>query len=275
MNENCRNGPLRHRVTYVLGWMVFVALTASLLAPPLPAEDCALEPSHEGIVFPVDRLSVASRCQIAAVVDGYTTLGTFGPVQTPIPRELYVHLLDHPVTLASLVRQLDIANYDVIERGEHTYWVDDGEGTRGELALSYKDDAARIYHMEGHHEGRIFPMVRAKAVVFMGILPIVGVNGQASVETVLVSYTRLNDPLLAGLVRILRPLIGDAVTRKLVRGFRVTNELGRVIADDPTLVSEQAAQIPSIDQDELQTLESYLHNKPGHDTQSSLSPSSP
>lgn len=275
MKEACREGPLGNRVRFPWGWMVVVALTPFLFALPLPAEDCDIEPSHEGIVFPVDRLSAASRCELAAVVDGYTTVGTVGPVQTPIPRELYAHLLDHPVILASLVRQLDIANYEVIERGDHTYWVDDGEGTRGELTLTYKDDTARIYHMEGHHEGRIFPMVRAKAVVFMGLLPIVGVDGQASVETVLVSYTRLNDPLLAGLVRILRPLIGDAVTRKLVRGFRVTDELGRVIAEDPTLVSEQAALIPSIDQDELQTLESFLRNKPVHDTQSSLSPSSP
>ena len=101
-------------------------------------------------------------------------------------------------------------------------------------------------------------MVRAKAVVFMRIQPVQTQDGHPTVETALRVYTRLNDPILAGLVRILSPLIGDAVTRTLAKGFAVINQLGGLAAQDPDRITKEVAALSSIQPDERQRLTALL-----------------
>src|SRR5437867_10053706 len=101
-------------------------------------------------------------------------------------------------------------------------------------------------------------MVRAKAVVFMKIQAVLTQDGQPAVETALRVYARLNDPILAGLVRILSPLLGDAVTRTLAKGFTVINQLGGRIAQDPGRITQEVASLSSIESDQRQRLTALL-----------------
>ncbi|MDA2911085.1 hypothetical protein MYX04_09170 [Nitrospiraceae bacterium AH_259_D15_M11_P09] len=248
-------------------WRVLVALLFLITGADrhgLRAEDCHVSAMQGGVTFPVSRLSASSRCKISEVVNGYTTVGVIGPVQAPIAKRLYTHLLDRPVIMASLVRQLGLGAYQVSEQGHNRYWVDDGEGTRGLLSVVYRDETSRIYHMDGHHEGRIFPLVRAKAVVFMRIRPTLTTQDGAAVESLMVAYTRLNDPVLAALVRVLRPLIGDAVTGILVKGFRVTDQLASRIAQDPDGIAQRAASLSALDPEDLSTLTALLRDTSRH-----------
>ncbi len=210
-----------------------------------------------GRQFPVDRLDPASRCLIGEVINGYTTVGVMGPIRIPIALDLYVYLIDRPVLLASLLRQLDMAKYELSPKGPNQYWVDDGDGTQGLLTLLYHDQTSRIYHVEGYYQGRLFPMVRGRATLFLKLAPVGGPDTSA-VSASLVVYTRLNNPVLARLVRILRGLVGDAVTRKLVRGFELTNQLGKRIAASPGLILQQVNALPSFDPTDGQTLKWLL-----------------
>ncbi len=85
----------------------------------LRAEDCHVSAMQGGVTFPVSRLSSSSRCQISEVVNGYTTVGVIGRFLVPIAKRLYTHLLDQPVIMASLVRQLGLGAYQVSERGHN------------------------------------------------------------------------------------------------------------------------------------------------------------
>jgi hypothetical protein len=76
------------------------------------------------------------------------------------------------------------------------------------------------------------------------------------------AYTRLDASLLAGLIRVLRPLVGEAVTRKLSRGFEVTNQLGTAIAQDRDRVVQQASLVPWLSIADLQTLIGWLYTVP-------------
>ena len=160
--------------------------------------------------------------------------------------------------LALLVQRLELGAYQVAEKAQHQFWVNDGEGTQGLFTLLYQDQVNRIYHITGYHEGQLFPMVRAKAVVFMRIQAVVTQGGQPAVETALRVYTRLNDPILAGLVRILSPLLGDAVTRTLAKGFTVINQLGGRMAQDQGRVTQEVASLSSIESDQRQRLTALL-----------------
>ncbi len=243
-------------------WWAGSVLIASFLLLGLvaerSAEQCQIAEEQGGIKFPVDRLDAASRCLIEPVVTGYTTSGLISPVQTPITQELYEYLLDRPVMMASLVQRLGLGTYQVTPRGQNRFWANDGEGTQGLFTLLYQDQINRIYHIDGYHEGQVFPMVRAKAVVFMRILSAMTQDGHPAVETALIAYTQLDDPILAGLVRILRPLIGEAVTRVLAKGFEVTNQLGSFIAQNPGRIVQEVASLSLIEPGELQTLTALL-----------------
>lgn len=234
--------------------------TAATAAPS--TDDCIVAAEQGGVLFPVDKLNASTRCQIGAVINGHTTAGLIGPVQTPVTPQLYEYLLDRPPLIAALTERLGLGTYQFTARDLNQYWVNDVEGTQGLLTLVYQDPTHRIYHIDGYHEGRIFPMVRAKAAMFMTILPVTTTEGLPAVQTWLMAYTRLDASLLAGLVRLLRPLVGEAVTRKLSRGFDVTNQLGTAIAQDRERVAQQASLVPWLSTTELQTLIGWLYTVP-------------
>ena len=254
----------------ILAWLLVGCwLFGSAAATASSIQDCTVVAEQGGALFPVDKLSASTRCQIGAVINGYTTTGLIGPVQTPVTPQLYDYLMDRPPLIASLTERLGLGSYQFTARELNQFWVNDGEGTQGLLTLLYQDSTHRIYHIDGYHEGQIFPMVRAKAAVFMHITPITTADGYPAVQTSLTAYTKLDDSLLAGLVRILRPLIGEAVTRKLSRGFEATNQLGAAIAQDRDRVMQHASLVPWLSTAELQTLVGWLYTVPQRATTAS------
>jgi hypothetical protein len=187
-----------------------------------------------------------------------------GPVQTPIGQDFFEYLLDRPVVLAALVGRLSLGHYGFTERGEQQYWVDDGEGTQGLLRLLYRDETARIYHIDGYHEGKVLPRVNARAVVFLRLASRVTPEGRPSVESKLIAYTKLKDSFLAALVRVLQSLVGGTVTRKLSRGFDAAIQLGNLIAQDPDRVAREvdALEGTGIDGAQLNALHAFLRAVP-------------
>ncbi len=83
-------------------------------------------------------------------------------------------------------------------------------------------------------------------------------DGHQAMDTSLIAYTKLTDPVLSGLVLVLRPLVGDAVTRKLPRSFDVTNQLGAAIAQNQDRIIQELPALPSIAPQEQQTLTALL-----------------
>lgn len=246
-----------------LTWLLVACwLCGSTAAAASSTQDCTVASEQGSVRFPVDKLDTSSRCRIGAVVNGYTTSGQIGPTQTPVTPQLYEYLLDRPPLIASLTERLGLGAYQFTTREQNQFWVNDGDGTQGLLTLIYQDPTHRIYHIDGYHEGQIFPIVRAKAAVFMHITPATTSDGYPAVQTSLMAYTKLDDSLLAGLVRILRPMIGEAVTRKLSHGFEVTNQLGLAIAQDRERVAQQASLVPWLSMAELQALVGWLYTVP-------------
>ncbi len=241
-------------------------ILCSLLVTAWPAvaapEPCAIVAEQSINQFPVEHLDQAARCQLGNVINDFSTAGSIGPVQTPIPLPLYTYLLDRPPLMATLIERLGLGAYQSAAREPNQFWVTDGDGTQGLLSLVYQDENSRIYHIDGQHEGHVFPMVKAKAAVFMKIQPTTTPEGYPAVRSLLISYTRLDSSLVAGLVRLMRPLVNDAVTRKLSRGFEVTNLLGLAIAQDPDRVAQTVALVPWLNVNELQTLIGLLYTVP-------------
>ncbi|MBI4400756.1 MAG: hypothetical protein HY581_03900 [Nitrospirae bacterium] len=262
MNASRREGlPKKSRVTRWTG-IVVASLLLAWSGDAFPVESCDVAAEQGGMTFPVDRLDPVSRCLIGDVVNRPTTSGAIGPVRMPIAQQLYEFLLDRPWVMASLLQRLEMGTYQFAVQGPNRFWVNDGDGTQGMLSLMYHDQTTRIYHIDGFHEGHIFPMVRARAAVFLRIVPALSETGHPAVETSLISYAQLNDPVLAALVFILRPLVGEAVTRKLTRGFEATTQLGALIAQAPNRVLQLVPSLPLVDPEDQRTLMTLLGSVP-------------
>jgi len=222
------------------------------------AESCRIVPQHAGVDFPVDRIDPAWRCRLQPIIDDFTTANKVGPIRTPLQESIYVYLLDRPPIAAALVNRLELGLYKAEARGPGRYWGDDGEGTVGLVELVYQDPRHRLYYLEGTHHSMLLPHVSGKAVVMLSMVADRDTTGQEFVETTLVSYTRLDNPILAGLVSLLRPLVGRIVSRKLMKGVDAVNQLGVEMRQHPNRVLFEATDPPPLPPEDVEFLRQAL-----------------
>lgn len=234
---------------------VVVLLVTSL---PAQAESCHIAPQHAGVTFPVERIDAAWACRLQPIIDEFTTANKVGPIQTPLQESVYVYLLDRPPVAAALVNRLELGLYKAETRGPGRYWGDDGEGTAGLVELVYQDPRHRLYYLEGSHHSTLLPHLTGKAVVMLSMATVKDAAGQEAVETTLVSYTRLDNRVLAGLVSLLRPLVGRTVSRKLMKGINAVNQLGIEMRRHPDRVLFEATDPPSLPPEDVAFLKQAL-----------------
>jgi hypothetical protein len=85
-------------------------------------------------------------------------------------------------------------------------------------------------------------------------------NEVEATESTLVSYTRLDNRLLSGLVSLFRPLVGSTVTQKLAKGIDSVNRLSTVMRQQPDRVLSEATKPPALSSDEVAFLKQALVN---------------
>ncbi|BCA53991.1 conserved exported protein of unknown function [Nitrospira sp. KM1] len=250
-----------------------VSLIATMLMwLPLPAwsNTCVLKAQHVGLTFPVEKLDREWTCRLQPIIEDYTTANRIGPFRTAMSESIFQYLLDHPPTAAALINRLDLGIYKAETRGDGLYWGNDGEGTEGLVHLVYRDRESRIYYLEGTHHSTLLPNIMGKAVVLLRTTPVKGSGGTQAMDTIFVSYTRLNDRLLSGIVSMLRPIVGWTVTKKLGKGVEAVNRLGLEMRRDPGRVLREAADPPPLPEGDIVFLTRALTSLPAPSGMDSL-----
>jgi hypothetical protein len=247
-----------------LALLIVMGLTQTLYSGLAQSETCALPSEHVGMTFPIEKVDPDWACRLHAIVDNYTTVGKVGPIRTGLPESLYHQLLDRPPLAAGLINRLGIASYKSEARGPGRFLGHDGEGTGGIVQLVYQDRNSRIYYLEGSHDSRFLPHITGKAVVFLRMNPVKDTDGIEAMDSTMVSYTKLDNRVLSGLVFMLRPLIGGIVTRKLGKGVETVNRLSLFMRQHPDRVLFEVMNPPAFPDDEVafvkQALESLSHS---------------
>jgi hypothetical protein len=253
---------------------LIVAALALLVPRDSRPEACVLQSQHVGLTFPVEKMEREWACRLEPIISQYTTAHKIGPVKTALAEAVYLYLLDHPPTAAALINRLDLGLYKSELRGPGRYWGSDGEGTEGIVQRVYHDDRSRIYFLEGSHHSRALPNIRGKAVVFLRMTPVTDLQGDEAVETTLVSYVRLDNRFLSGLLSLLRPLIGNTVTRKLLKGVEAVNRLGIEMRQHPERVLFEAMDPPALPAEDVAFLKRTLagRQEPGKVKSQSVAP---
>ena len=240
--------------------IVVIGLSATISSSLAQSGTCTLPSQHAGVTFPVEQIEANWACRLEPIISHYTTANKLGPLRTPLPQVVYLYLLDHPPMAASLVNRLGIAPYQSEIRGSGRYWGNDGEGTEGTVELVYQDRTSRVYYLEGSHDRRFLPRITGKAVVLLRMNQVTDSNGVEAMDSTLVSYTRLDNRLLSGIVSLLRPLVGSTVTRKLAKGVDSVNRLSQVMRKEPDRIMFEATKSPALSSDEVAFLKHALMN---------------
>ena len=254
------SGSLGSRRAGSLSVLVIIGLSATIYSGVAQSETCVLASQHAGVTFPVEQIEARWACPLQSIISDYTTVNKVGPIHTPLSEPVYRYLLDRPPMAATLMNRLNLSLYKSETRGPGRVWANDGEGTEGLVELVYQDSTNRVYYVEGIHTSTVLPDINGKAVVFVKMNPVKDGQGNDAVETTLVAYAKLNSRLLAGLVSLLRPLVGGTVGRKLTKGISVVNRLGQEMRQHPDRVLFEATDPPSLPHDDVEFLKQALAN---------------
>ena len=222
------------------------------------SDNCVLPSHHAGVSFPLDQVERAWACRLQPIVSHYTMATKIGPMRTPLPQDVFLYLLDHPVMAAGLVNRLDFGLYKAEQRGPQDFWATDGEGTEGIIHPLYQDGTTRMYVAQGSHDGRLLPQVTGKALVLLRLHPVTDSRGIDSIDSTLVAYLRLDNRFLSGLLSLLRPLIGNVVNRQLLKAFDAARLLGGAMREHPERVLFEATDPPALPDEEVAFLKAAL-----------------
>lgn len=219
---------------------------------------CEVRVDDPEVVFPLEKMDRQTLCRLAGVVNDYTTHRILPALQTPIQKSVYDFILDHPVLAATLARRLELASYRVARVGPNAFQGDDGRGTEGLVELLYRDPTQRVYHMQGSHRGKIFPAITGEAIVLLTYRAGIGGDGREHVETRITTYSRLDNPILATVVRALQPILRHLVNEKVAEGFWAAHKLGELMAAEPERVYREAEALPEADKSDVEALKALL-----------------
>jgi hypothetical protein len=229
-----------------------------LVWPVAGEQDCELHINDLGRSFPLDRMERHALCRLAGVVNDATTSHVNPPVLTPIRKPVYDFLLDHVVLTAALVRTLGIGQYTVKRVGAQGFQGDDGLGSEALVDLLHQNSTQRVYHIQGTYHGKVLLLITGEAIVMLPSQTRTGSDGKESVETRMVVYSRLDNPMLATLVKVLQPFLRGVINGKLAGPFLAVHRLGELIAANPEKVYRQAETILELDKTELDALRVLL-----------------
>ena len=167
-------------------------------------------------------------------------------------------MLDHMALSSALARKLGLAEYRITRVGATTFQGDDGQGSEGLITLLYQDSTRRLYHMKGNHHGKVIPMITGEAIILMDYHVKTGADGREQVETRITSYSRIDNPVIALLVKIFQPFLRSVVNDKVAQGFLAVHSLGELMAADPEQVYRQAEAVSDADKADMDALRVLL-----------------
>ncbi len=199
----------------VLSILLLVLFAAALSANP------GLPPNL-GALVPDDR-----RPEIEKIVANPTFVRRLD-FQVLADGRVYAFLLDHPDLNAALARALGIAPYQVVNIGPGQYRGDDGGGNVGTVQVFSASGHARAFLESGVSPGWWFGDIGGRVIAL-----VVFSTEEESVRGTVTVWARIDQGVVDHLLRVLKPMLGGFLDRKLREQFGIAARVSEAAAQHP------------------------------------------
>ncbi len=204
--------------------------------------------------IPFDRLPAAQQQRLKDVIDAAAFHRTVRGLTFRSHEPVFRYLVDHPDFAAAAARALGVAKYRLERRPDGTYWGDDARGAKGTVEVVYADPHKRVIRAQGTYEGKWLPTIHARIVLVLDFAHHTDPDGQTRVTNDLTGYLRVDNALVDVLARLVGPIVGSAVDRKVARTFSVAGKVSERAYDDPAGFLRVLRDAPDVDRRDLAAL---------------------
>jgi hypothetical protein len=172
-------------------------------------------------------------------------------LETVANLQVFIYLLDHPDINSALARALQIAPTRLWRVGPQRYQGEDGEWNSGTLEVLSATGDRRVFWEHGVSRGWWFGDVTGRVVAVVNISRDSDrIRGEVEV------WAKLDQGALDRLLRMVAPVLGGFLDRKLEEQFGITFRVAELASRDPVRFCQVLAVIPDGSHDERQRLAS-------------------
>jgi hypothetical protein len=172
---------------------------------------------------------------LAALLTDHTFQRSVVSTGRVFDRDLHEFLLNHPDVGAALARLQGLAPYRVRRVGPRVFEGTDGEGAFTVLRILEEAPGQRVFHARGRAVLRFFPDVSGEALVLL-TTRYEEADGVDLARGQLTVYARLDNRFLDRTLRLLTPVIGWVLDRKIAKAFLSESRALELVAGDPAPV---------------------------------------
>lgn len=211
-----------------------------------------------------DRLPQPAQERLRDVVDHAVFERTVRDVTFRSREPVFLYFLDHPDVAAAAARALKVANYQVHQRPDGTYWGDDTRGAKGVVEVVYADPGTRVVHAQGTYDTQWLPTVHARIVLVLVFAHRNGADGHSYATSDITGYLRVDNRFLDVLARLVGPIVVGAVDRKVARTAGIAAKVSERAYDDPAGFLEALRKVPDLDRTHLDAVAARLGHPDGN-----------
>ena len=212
---------------------------------------------------PFDRIAPPQQERLKDVMDAAAFHRTVQGLTFRSHEPVFLYLVDHPDLAASAARALGVAKYRIEPRPDGTYWGDDARGVKGVIEVVYADPHKRVLHAQGTYDTKWLPTIYARIVLVLEFEHRNGADGQSRVTNDLTGYLRVDNAFLGALARLVGPIVGSAVDRKVARTFGVAGKVSERAYGDPAGFLQTLGNAQDVDRRHLAALAARLGRTDG------------
>ena len=215
----------------------------------------SLAASENGLV-PFSRLTSDDRQVLEEVVRAPTLSREVKGVKFRSKKEVYEYLLDHPDFAAPVARAFGLSDYQIVKEAKvvrasgDSYWGTDGTGATGHFRVVYADEKKRVFFLDGTLNKKWLPTIFARSVMVLIFKH--KADGEGSyVENDLYGYIKIDNTIVAYLVKLLQPIIGSLAHEKIKHMLSVGATVSEVAYRDPAGFLKKLDESPGLPRQEL------------------------
>ncbi len=233
------------------------ASTALMLLAAATGTAVASAAAGDGRI-PYDRIDPAARARVRDVVERATIARTVRGLTFRSREPVFLYLVEHLDFATAVAGALGATTYRLERRPDGTYWGDDLRGARGLVEVVYADPHMRVVYTQGTYDSRWLTTVYARAVLVFEFAHAPGPDGRMRVANTVSGFVRVDNTVLGFLGRLMAPLVGGAVDRKIARAFGTAGKLSERAYDDPDGFLQALQGKPGLDPRHLHALTERL-----------------